>query len=394
MNQVQRNEDVLFYAREVSVREGERTTLNPIRGFVIDALRRPVWFRGPDDVGRGTSGRSQVRSSRGSRTFMRGANDSRLVAAKYGAVGRADWRVELAAENPGVDVDHAERLVIPDAWGRYDPHARSSPGAEVDQADGDEARFAVWILLTASCLVKTFDGKVVKVGVGTKVWVDLDQATLGLVRIAAPRRGERGELVGVVEAAIDPKCKEVSQATVGGKQEIRQAWRVDLFGGWDGGPSFRKVTGAAEIQQKLGDLAVPPVVSEPSGRPERRERAESTDRADHHLHPAERRAPEPSASQGDDRESPTPGSHVRGSDGCVWHGDESGKPCFCSMDYKVEARGEPRVAPRPVEERVTPAVRFDLVEACDARRRAFVATTNGPDVKLPGREPWGARYVR
>lgn len=90
-------------------------------------------------------------------------------------------------------------------------------------------------------------------------------------------------------------------------------------------------------------------------------------------------------------ESPTAGSHRRGCKGCIWHGDASGKPCFCSKDYEPEAAPVARAqAPKPVK----PVEKFDVVRACDDARMAYMMTSEGPGLSLPGREGWGARWSR
>jgi hypothetical protein len=127
------------------------------------------------------------------------------------------------------------------------------------QADDDgRLRVAAWFLLTHPCWVKTLGKKLRRANIGEKVWVDLNQATMGIVRIAAPKK-DNGELVGLTEVAIEPKTKEAFQATKkGGGTETRQAWRVGLYGGWAGGQSFKKLNSADEIKKRLGGLVAVP----------------------------------------------------------------------------------------------------------------------------------------
>jgi hypothetical protein len=60
----------------------------------------------------------------GSRTYMMGKDDTtQSIAVKYGVLARPNWQAELAAENPGVDLEHADRLVIPNSWPTVNPSA-------------------------------------------------------------------------------------------------------------------------------------------------------------------------------------------------------------------------------------------------------------------------------
>lgn len=176
------NPDIVFWAGEIQLKEGERPVLNPIRGVVLDIFQRPNSFKGAEE---------------------------------------------------------------------------EKEGAADDATDNGKPRFAAWFMLTHSCLVKTLGKAVRKAPIGTKVWVDLNQATLGLAKIAAPKKDKEGNVVGLVEAAIDPKTKEAFQTTVNGKPATHFAWRMDLFGGWLS-PTFRKYNSAKEIAEKLGGLITPP----------------------------------------------------------------------------------------------------------------------------------------
>jgi len=152
------------------------------------------------------------------------------------------------------------RGIVLDIFQRPDNFAGADDDEQSKMAEGDKRlRIASWWLLTAETYVKTLGKKVRKARPGEKVWVDLNQATMNIVRIAAPSKDKDGKLIKCVEAAIDPKLKETFQATLGtGKQETRQAWRVGVYGGWSGGPSFRKFNSAEEIQKKLGSLTTLP----------------------------------------------------------------------------------------------------------------------------------------
>lgn len=90
--------------------------------------------------------------------------------------------------------------------------------------------------------------------------------------------------------------------------------------------------------------------------------------------------------------SPTADSHPRGCKGCIWHGDASGKSCFCSMDYQPEPAPVARApkAPEPVK----PVEPFDIVAACDKARTAYTMTTEGHGLSLPGTASWGVRFYR
>jgi hypothetical protein len=156
------------------------------------------------------------------------------------------------------------RGLVIDMFQRPDNFDTATDGDE-DGGGKDRLRVACFVKLTRPCYVKGRNKKVRLANIGETVWVDLNQATSSIVRIAAPRRDPKTQaLCGLAEIAIEPKFKEPYQYTnPKGKTETRQAWRVNVYGGFNGGPTFKKYTSAEEIAKKLGQhIATPSLVSD------------------------------------------------------------------------------------------------------------------------------------
>jgi len=163
---------------------------------------------------------------------------------------------------PGKEGERSElnpiRGVVLDIFQRPNTFKAADDADNEGGGDDDRTRVAAWFLLTAPCWVKTLNKKVRRAQIGEKVWVDLNQATMDLLRLAAPKRDSEGRLTAVCEAAIDPKTKEPFQATVAGKTETHFAWRASIYGGWRSDAGFRKYNSAKEIEATFGGLVTTP----------------------------------------------------------------------------------------------------------------------------------------